>query len=98
MSIFIRIPSYRRNHRTATLHSMYCFERMPPSERHQNKTPQLISQGSLGEAAFGGRYGQGCGMGGVPGVPGMIVGGPGIPSGPGVPGITVGGVPGVPGV
>jgi hypothetical protein len=43
-------------------------------------------------------HGHGYDVLGVGGMPGMVVGGPGMPSGPGTPAITVGGVPGVPGV
>jgi hypothetical protein len=43
-------------------------------------------------------YGHGYGVPGVGGVPGIMIGGPGIPFGPGGPGTVVEGVPGVPGV
>ena len=45
-----------------------------------------------------GSYGHGYGVRGVGGVPGMVVGGPGMPLGLGGPGMTTSGVPGVPGV
>jgi hypothetical protein len=64
----------------------------------KKNSPAAEAPRSFIEADRSSDQGQGCGVGGVGGVPGIIVGGPGTLSGPGAPGITEAGVPGVPGV
>lgn len=87
---------------------MEFLRRVAMSRLHQRGRPTLrlspageapSERGGIRSPSSGLRiYGQGKGVPGVGGVPGITVGGPGTPFGPGVPGITVAGVPGVPGV
>ena len=74
-------------------HSLYIFRhtRSPGISKEHRGKPE--SSSPVSHLVLGARI-----LPGVGGVPGMLVGGPGMPSGPGGPEMTTSGVPGVPGV
>lgn len=72
---------------------------MSVTRRRDRRKLSAASGNKLSVNANNHRYGQGCAIGGVAGMPGMWVGGvPGESPMAGVPGISMSGVPGEPGV